>query len=115
MPGVARERSRCSASASIAGGDPAPRDSASRPSSFWKRFKRHGKRTFARIAVMSTTLQVIEPATEQLLAEVPRAGAAETDAAARRLFTTPQQRFLRLIRNQPVELLPNDAVADYWT
>jgi luciferase family oxidoreductase group 1 len=32
--------------------------------------------------------------------------AAETDGAARRLFTTPQQRFLRLIRNQPVELLP---------
>ncbi len=32
--------------------------------------------------------------------------AAETDAAARRLFTTPQQRFLALIRNQPVELLP---------
>ena len=32
--------------------------------------------------------------------------AAETDARARRLFTTPQQRFLRLIRNQPVELLP---------
>src|SRR6201998_3571415 len=32
--------------------------------------------------------------------------AAQTDAAARRLFTTPQQRFLRLIRNQPVELLP---------
>jgi luciferase family oxidoreductase group 1 len=32
--------------------------------------------------------------------------AAETDAAARRLFTTPQQRFLRLIRNQPAELLP---------
>ena len=32
--------------------------------------------------------------------------AAETDASARRLFTTPQQRFLRLIRNQPVELLP---------
>jgi luciferase family oxidoreductase group 1 len=32
--------------------------------------------------------------------------AAETDVAARRLFTTPQQRFLRLIRNQPVELLP---------
>jgi luciferase family oxidoreductase group 1 len=32
--------------------------------------------------------------------------AAETDAAARRLLTTPQQRFLRLIRNQPVELLP---------
>ena len=32
--------------------------------------------------------------------------AAETDAAARRLLTTPQQRFLRLIRSQPVELLP---------
>ena len=32
--------------------------------------------------------------------------AAETDAAAQRLFTTPQQRFLRLIRNQPVESLP---------
>jgi luciferase family oxidoreductase group 1 len=32
--------------------------------------------------------------------------AAESDAQARRLFTTPQQRFLRLIRNQPVELLP---------
>jgi luciferase family oxidoreductase group 1 len=32
--------------------------------------------------------------------------AAETDADARRLFTTPQQRFLRLIRNEPVELLP---------
>jgi len=32
--------------------------------------------------------------------------AAETDAAAQKLFTTPQQRFLRLIRSQPVELLP---------
>lgn len=32
--------------------------------------------------------------------------AAETDHAAKRLFTTPQQRFLQLIRNQPVELLP---------
>ncbi|WP_263355878.1 LLM class flavin-dependent oxidoreductase [Acidicapsa ligni] len=32
--------------------------------------------------------------------------AAETDVEARRLFTSPQQRFLRLIRNQPVELLP---------
>lgn len=32
--------------------------------------------------------------------------AAESDAAAQRIFTTPQQRFLRLIRNQPVELLP---------
>jgi luciferase family oxidoreductase group 1 len=41
--------------------------------------------------------------------------AAETDAAARRLFTTPQQRFLRLIRNQPVELLPPvDSMAPLW-
>ncbi len=32
--------------------------------------------------------------------------AAETDAEARRLFTTPQQRFLALIRNQPVEVKP---------
>src|SRR5271166_2960341 len=41
--------------------------------------------------------------------------AAETDAAARRLFTTPQQRFLRLIRNQPVELLPpGDSMEPLW-
>jgi luciferase family oxidoreductase group 1 len=41
--------------------------------------------------------------------------AAETDAAARRLFTTPQQRFLRLIRNQPVELLPPvDSMEAFW-
>ena len=42
--------------------------------------------------------------------------AAGTDAAARRLFTTPQQRFLRLIRNQPVELLPPvDSMEPLWT
>jgi luciferase family oxidoreductase group 1 len=41
--------------------------------------------------------------------------AAETDAAARRLFTTPQQRFLRLIRNEPVELLPPvDSMEGLW-
>src|SRR6204780_2223607 len=41
--------------------------------------------------------------------------AAETDAEARRLFTTPQQRFLRLIRNQPVELLPPvDSMQSLW-
>src|SRR6202795_3689012 len=41
--------------------------------------------------------------------------AAKTDAAARRLFTTPQQRFLRLIRNQPVELLPPvDSMEALW-
>jgi luciferase family oxidoreductase group 1 len=41
--------------------------------------------------------------------------AAETDAAARRLFTTPQQRFLRLIRDQPVELLaPVDSMEPLW-
>lgn len=42
--------------------------------------------------------------------------AANTDAEARRLFTTPQQRFLRLIRNQPVELLPPvDSMEPLWT
>jgi len=41
--------------------------------------------------------------------------AAETDAEARRLFTTAQQRFLRLIRNQPVELLPPvDSMQPLW-
>ena len=41
--------------------------------------------------------------------------AAETDAIARRLFTTSQQRFLRLIRNQPVELLPPvDSMEPLW-
>ena len=42
--------------------------------------------------------------------------AAETNADARRLFTTPQQRFLRLIRSQPVELLPPlDSMDGLWT
>ena len=41
--------------------------------------------------------------------------AAESDAAARRLFTTLQQRFLRLIRSQPVELLPPvDSMDGLW-
>lgn len=41
--------------------------------------------------------------------------ASNTDAAAKRLFTTPQQRFLRLIRNQPVELLPPiDSMDGLW-
>jgi luciferase family oxidoreductase group 1 len=41
--------------------------------------------------------------------------AAETDATAQRLFTTSQQRFLRLIRNQPVELLPPvDSMQPLW-
>ena len=41
--------------------------------------------------------------------------AAETDAAAKRLFTTSQQRFLRVIRNQPVELLPPvDSMDGLW-
>ena len=41
--------------------------------------------------------------------------AAETDAEARRLFTTPQQRFLQLIRNRPVELLPPvDSMEPLW-
>ena len=42
--------------------------------------------------------------------------ASETDAEARRLFTTPQRRFLRLIRNQPVELLPPvDSMEPIWS
>ncbi len=42
--------------------------------------------------------------------------AADTDAAARRLFTTPQQRFLRLIRNRSVELQPPvDSMDGLWT
>ena len=42
--------------------------------------------------------------------------AAETDERATWLFTTPQQRFLRLIRNQPVELLPPvDSMDTLWT
>jgi luciferase family oxidoreductase group 1 len=42
--------------------------------------------------------------------------AAESDQAARRLFTTPQQRFLRLIRNQPMELLPPvDSMDGQWS
>jgi luciferase family oxidoreductase group 1 len=42
--------------------------------------------------------------------------AADTDRAGRRLFTTPQQRFLRLIRNQAVELLPPvDSMEGLWT
>jgi luciferase family oxidoreductase group 1 len=41
--------------------------------------------------------------------------AAETDAEAKRLFTTPQQRFLQLIRNRPVELLPPvDSMEPLW-
>jgi alkanesulfonate monooxygenase SsuD/methylene tetrahydromethanopterin reductase-like flavin-dependent oxidoreductase (luciferase family) len=42
--------------------------------------------------------------------------AAETDREAQRLFTTPQQRFLRLIRSQPVELLPPvESMDSLWT
>jgi luciferase family oxidoreductase group 1 len=42
--------------------------------------------------------------------------AAETDAEARRLFTTVLQRSLRLIRGEPVELLPPvDSMDGLWT
>jgi luciferase family oxidoreductase group 1 len=42
--------------------------------------------------------------------------AAERDADARRLFTTAQQRFLRLVRNQAVELLPPvDSMDGLWS
>ncbi len=41
--------------------------------------------------------------------------AADTDAEARRLLTTPQQRFLALIRNQPVEQkVPVDSMDGLW-
>ena len=42
--------------------------------------------------------------------------AADTDAEARRLLTTPQQRFLALIRNQPVEQkAPVNTMDDLWS
>src|SRR6201984_2989508 len=42
--------------------------------------------------------------------------AAETDAAGWRLFTTPQQRFLQLIRGGPLELLPPvDSMELLWS
>jgi luciferase family oxidoreductase group 1 len=42
--------------------------------------------------------------------------AAETDAAAQRLFTTPQRRFLQLIRGEPLELLPPvDSMEPLWS
>jgi luciferase family oxidoreductase group 1 len=41
---------------------------------------------------------------------------ADTDAEAQRLLTTPQQRFLALIRNQPVELKPPvDSMDGLWS
>ncbi|MGI4758873.1 MAG: LLM class flavin-dependent oxidoreductase [Janthinobacterium lividum] len=41
--------------------------------------------------------------------------AADTEAYAQRLLTTPQQRFLSLIRNQPVELKPPvDSMGALW-
>ena len=41
--------------------------------------------------------------------------AADTDAYAQRLLTTPQQRFLALVRNQPVELKqPVDSMDGLW-
>ena len=41
--------------------------------------------------------------------------AADSTAKAQRLFTTPQQRFLSLIRNQPVELKPPvDSMQGLW-
>jgi luciferase family oxidoreductase group 1 len=42
--------------------------------------------------------------------------AADTDAAAQRLFTAPQQRFLRLIRGESVELVPPvDSMEPLWS
>jgi len=42
--------------------------------------------------------------------------AADTEAQAKRLFTTPQQRFLSLTRNQPVEVNPPvDSMQGLWS
>jgi luciferase family oxidoreductase group 1 len=42
--------------------------------------------------------------------------AAKTDVAAHRLFTTPQQRFLRTIRGETVELMPPvDSMEPLWS
>jgi len=42
--------------------------------------------------------------------------AANTDAAAQRLFTAPQQRFLRVIRGESLELLPPvDSMEPLWS
>ena len=41
--------------------------------------------------------------------------AADTDTAARRLFTTPQQRLLRAIRGETAELMPPvDSMESLW-
>ena len=69
----------------------------------------HSARLYRTLFRPSETLQ--QP---WLIVAVPVIG-AETDQEARRLFTTPQQRFLRLIRNQPVELLPPiDSMNNLW-
>jgi luciferase family oxidoreductase group 1 len=52
--------------------------------------------------------------TPQLLIAV-QVIAAETDAAARRLFTTPQQRFVRMLRGESLELKPPvDSMQHIW-
>jgi luciferase family oxidoreductase group 1 len=61
------------------------------------------------------SFQPSEVLREPYLMVAVQAIAAESDAAGRRLFTTSQQRFLRLIRNQPVELLPPvDSMEPLW-
>src|SRR6202142_1984339 len=59
--------------------------------------------------------QASEALRKQYLMVAVQVIAAETGAEGRRLFTTAQQRFLRLIRNQPVELLPPvDSMEPLW-
>ena len=66
--------------------------------------------------VYRNRFQPSEELSEPYLLVAVQAIAAKTDEAAQRLFTTPQQRFLRLIRNQPVELLPPvDSMDGLWT
>jgi luciferase family oxidoreductase group 1 len=62
-----------------------------------------------------TSFQPSEVLREPYLMVAVAVIAAETDAIAQRLFTTPQQRFLRLLRNQPVELVPPvDSMQSLW-
>src|SRR6266478_5675775 len=65
-----------------------------------------------RVLQFLTRLELQNP---YLLVAVPVI-AASTDAAAQRLFTAPQQRFLRLIRGESLELLPPvDSMEPLWS
>ena len=66
--------------------------------------------------VYTSRFQPSEELSEPYLMVAIQVIGAETDEEAKRLFTTPQQRFLRLLRNRPVELLPPvDSMEGLWT